>query len=195
MTVPSVTRDWEDVELLYDNQRHDSAEVDEEIENIHSSVPELVDIEVIGQSYEGKNITSLRITNEQNTVQKAKTLVVAHHHGREQISIEMALRFILRLLNGYGHDALLTEYVDTQEIYVIPTLNPDALDIVVNEGNHWLRKNLRPYDNDGDGLYGEDDAEDIDGDGHISEFDVYTKDYPEDPYPSYEILILRRNRQ
>lgn len=175
--VPSISRTWDPVSLLYDDQFHDSAEVDEEIENIHSSVPELVDVEVIGQSYQGKNITSIRITNEQNTVQKAKTLVVAHHHGREQITIEMALRFILRLLNGYGVDATLTEYIDTQEIYVILTINPDALDVVVNEGNHWLRKNLRPFDNDLDGLFGEDTAEDVDGDGHISEFYVYIKDY------------------
>ncbi len=178
VVVPSITRTWDPVSLLYDDQFHDSAEVDEEIENIHSSVRELVDVEVIGQSYQGKNITSIRITNEQNTVQKAKTLVVAHHHGREQITVEMALRFILRLLNGYGVDATLTEYIDTQEIYIILTINPDALDVVVNEGNHWLRKNLRPFDNDLDGLFGEDDAEDVDGDGHISEFYVYIKDYP-----------------
>ncbi len=97
VVVSSITRTWDPVSLLYDDQFHDSAEVDEEIENIHSSVPELVDVEVIGQSYQGKNITSIRITNEQNTVQKAKTLVVAHHHGREQITIEMALRLFYLL--------------------------------------------------------------------------------------------------
>ncbi|MFW9844864.1 MAG: M14 family zinc carboxypeptidase [Candidatus Thorarchaeota archaeon] len=182
VTVPSITRTWDSVSLLYDNQFHDSAKVDEEIENILTSVPELVDVEVIGQSYQGKNITGIRITNEQNTVQKAKALVVAQHHGREQITVEMALRFILRLLNSYGEDTTLTEYIDTQEIYVIPTINPDALDVVVNDGNHWLRKNLRPYDNDGDGLFGEDDAEDVNGDGAISGYDVYTKDYPGETY-------------
>ena len=175
VVIPSIERTWDDVVLLYDDQFHNSAEVDEEIENILASVPELVDVEVIGQSYQGKNITSIRITNEQNTVQKAKTLVVAQHHGREEITVEMALRFILRLVNGYGVDATLTEYVDTQEIFVIPTINPDALDVVVNDGNDWLRKNLRPYDNDGDGLFGEDDAEDVNGDGAISGYDVYSK--------------------
>ena len=175
----SLDRTWESIDLLYGDDFHDSSKVDEEIENIAATVPDLVDIEVIGQSYEGKNITCLRITNEQNPIQKAKTLVVAHHHGREQITVELALRFVLYLLNGYGVDETLTEYVDTQEIYVIPTINPDALDVVVNDGNHWLRKNLRPYDNDGDGLFSEDDAEDVDGDGQISEFYVYIKDYPE----------------
>jgi hypothetical protein len=176
--VSSVTRTWNTLSLLYEEQFHDPIMLDEEIENIHSLVPQLVDIEVIGESFEERNITCLRITNEMNPVQKAKTLVVAQHHGREQITVEMALRFILWLLNGYGTNATITEYVDTQEIYIIPTLNPDALDIVVNDGNHWLRKNLRPYDNDGDGLFGEDDAEDVDGDGKISEFYVYIKDYP-----------------
>jgi hypothetical protein len=185
VVTPSVARTWDPITLLYDGQFHDSNETDEEIENIHSLVPELVDLEVIGQSYLGHNLTSLRITNEQNTIQKAKTLVVAHHHGREQITVEMALRFILHLLNNYGVDDTITEYVDTQEIFVIPTINPDALDVVVNEGNHWLRKNLRPYDNDGDGLFSEDDVDDEDGDGWISNFLVYEKSTPSDNPPFY----------
>jgi len=178
VVTPSVTRTWDDISLLYDEQFHDPVELDEELESIHSFVPELVDLEIIGQSYQGRNLTCLRITNELNVVQKAKTLVVAQHHGREQITVEMALRFILHLLNNYGVDDTITEYVDTQEIYIIPTLNPDALEIVVNEGNHWLRKNLRPFDNDGDGNCSEDDVEDTNGDGWISNFLVYEKDYP-----------------
>ncbi|MFW9792903.1 MAG: M14 family zinc carboxypeptidase [Candidatus Thorarchaeota archaeon] len=178
VTTPSVTKTWSTLSLIYDNQFHDPAELDEELENIHTSVPELVDLEVIGQSYEQRNLTCLRITNEQNTVPKAKTLVVAQHHGREQITVELALRFILHLLNNYGDDPLITEYVDTQEIFVIPTLNPDALEIVVNQGNHWLRKNLKLYDNDGDGFFSEDDVEDVDGDGWITNYLVYEKDYP-----------------
>lgn len=188
VVTPSVTRTWEPVSLLYDGQFHDPVEVDEEIENIHSLVPELVDLEIIGQSYQGRNLTCLRITNELNTVQKAKSLVVAQHHGREQITVELALRFILHLLNNYGVDDTITKYIDTQEIFVIPTINPDALEIVVNEGNHWLRKNLRPYDNDGDGFFGEDDLEDTNGDGHISNFLVYEKDYPsEEPDFYYDV--------
>jgi len=178
VTIPSVDRTWSTVSLIYEGQFHDPVELDEEIENIHSLVPELVDVEILGQSYQGRNITCLRITNEMSSVQKAKTLVVAQHHGREQVTVEAALRFILHLLNNYGVDDTITEFVDSQEIFVIPTLNPDALEVVVNEGNHWLRKNLHPYDNDGDGLFSEDDAEDVDGDGWISNFLVYEKDYP-----------------
>ncbi|MFX0108025.1 MAG: M14 family zinc carboxypeptidase [Candidatus Hodarchaeota archaeon] len=184
----SIDRTWDDVSLMYEGQFHDPAEVEEEIENIHVLVPELVDLEIIGQSYLGRDITCLRITNEQIEIQKAKTLVVAQHHGREQITVEIALRFILQLLNGYGVDSLLTEYIDTQEIYIIPTLNPDALELVVNQNNHYLRKNLRPFDNDNDGLFDEDPIDDANGDGVIYERHVFRKTggEPEFLYQYYE---------
>jgi len=182
----SVDRNWEAIALLYDGQFHDPVEVDEELENIHALVPDLVDLETIGQSYQGRNLTCVRITNELRVTQKAKTLVVAHHHGREQITVELALRFMLHLLNNYGIDDTITEYVDTQEIYIIPTLNPDALEVVVNQGNHWLRKNLHPFDNDGDGNCSEDDVEDVDGDGWISNYYVYLKDNSSDNPPFYD---------
>ncbi len=125
-------RTWEDLALLYDNHFHNSSEVYEEIAYIHDTVPELVDLEVFGQTYLGKDIVSLRITNELRTQQKAKALVVSHHHGREQISIEIALRFILYLLNNYQENSTITDFIDYQEIYVIPALNLDSLDLVIN---------------------------------------------------------------
>ncbi len=171
----SVERTWSDISLIYDGQFHNTSELQDEIDLIHELVPDLVDLEIIGQSILGKNITSLRITNELNPEQKAKTLVVGHHHAREQVTVEMALRFILRLLNNYGVDDEMTEYVDTQEIFVIPTLNPDGLDFVVDEEYYWLRKNLRPFDNDGDGLFDEDYFDDVNDDGCITCWDVFTK--------------------
>ena len=172
----SIERNWENVNLLYEGQYHNSIELENEIQNMQQLVPDLVDVEIIGQSYLGKDIISIRITNKAIEMQKAKALVVAHHHGREQITVEIALRFILRLLNLYGVDETITEYLDTEEIYVIPTINPDALDVVVNEGNNWLRKNLRPYDDDDDGFFDEDSPQDVDGDGIISWFDVYLRE-------------------
>jgi hypothetical protein len=172
---PELERDWDNLSLLYYNIYHNSTEIDEEINRFHDLVPELVDIEVIGQSYLGKNLTALKITNELRTNQKAKTLVVAQHHAREPISAEAALRFIIYLLNNYQVDDDITEFIDNQEIYVIPTLNPDGLDRYVDENDHWLRKNLRPWDDDSDGLFDEDTWEDVNLDGIISSFDVYDK--------------------
>ncbi len=172
---PSIDRTWDDVSLLYPDQYLNSSMVEEEVENILSTAPDLVDVEVIGQSYEGRDIISVRITNEAATQQKAKTLLVAHHHGREMVTVNHAIYFMQWLVNSYGEDDQLTEYVDTEEIYVIPTMNPDALNYIYNTSDHWLRKNLRPYDDDGDGLIDEDTYEDVNDDGYVTQYEVWTK--------------------
>ncbi len=173
---PTVDRDWEWLDLLYEDQFHNYSQTIEEIMRFEQIAPDLIDVWEIGKSYQNRSIYCVRVTNELDSRQKAKSLVVAQHHGREQITVEAALLFILRTLNRYEFEKPMTEYVNSQEIYIIPTLNPDALEVVVNEGNHWLRKNLHPYDDDGDGLFDEDSLEDVDGDGHISRIYIYLKE-------------------
>ncbi len=174
-TLPDVKNTWSPISLVYDNQYHNTSALWEEITIFDEAAGDLIEVDIMGSSHFGQDIKSVRITNELRTHQKAKTLVVANHHGREQISVEVALRFILDLLNNYGVDDFITEAINTQEIYVIPTINPDALDRVVNEHDYWLRKNARPFDDDGDGLSDEDPYEDIDGDGIVSAFVFYEK--------------------
>ena len=163
------------ISLIYEDQYHNSVLLAEEVDYIAQAAPNIVDVFSIGHSYLGKEMRVLKITNETITRQKAKTLVVAQHHGREQITVEMALRFILYLVNNFGSNAQITKYLNSIEIFVIPTLNPDALDRVVNENDFWLRKNLHPYDNDYDGRYDEDPIDDANGDGWISSYDVYER--------------------
>ncbi|NHJ84861.1 MAG: hypothetical protein FK734_05330 [Asgard group archaeon] len=172
---PEIGDNWMNVSLLYENHYHNTSTLWEELNHFNSLAPEIFDLSVIGQSYFNKDIKLVRITNELRTNQKAKTMVVANHHGREQISVEVALQFILYLITGYGIDPLITESIDSQEIYIIPTLNPDALDMVINDNNHWLRKNARPYDDDNDGFFDEDPPDDINADNKISGFFVYEK--------------------
>jgi hypothetical protein len=150
-----------------------------ELEKVNSSASEIVDLFSIGNSIEGRKILCVRITNENNPSFKARTLIVAQHHAREQITVEMALRFILHLVNGYGIEDTITEIIDMQEIYIIPTLNPDGLHYVLGNdtlvGDPWLRKNARQIDDDKDGLFNEDPPEDMDGNGVISNYEMYVK--------------------
>ncbi len=173
---PSINRTWSDVSLLYPDAYHNVSMLEEELDNIQLSVPSLIKVEEIGQSYHNFIINSVCVTNENAPQQKSKTLVVAHHHGREKVTVEVALRFILWLVNNYGIDDDITQFVDTQEIYVIPTLNPETLDWIYITGSPFLRKNMHPYDDDGDGLFDEDDREDINGDGIMSLYEMYEKD-------------------
>jgi len=172
---PSIERTWDDVDLLYPSTFLNSSMVEDEVENLLTSVPELVDVEVIGQSIENRDLLSVRITNEDSPQQKAKTLVVAHHHGRERVTVNVAIYFMQWLVNNYGVDEQITEYIDTQEIYIIPTMNPDSLNYIYNNSDYWLRKNLRPYDDDGDGQIDEDPYEDVNDDGYVTQWEVWRK--------------------
>ena len=175
----SIERTWNDLSLLYQNQYHTPEEVIAELYQLNETAPDLVDLTVLGQSIQGRDIHLIKITNEQTTTPKAGVCIIGQHHAREQISMEAALRFMIRLVNSYGEDEALTHYVNTEEIYIIPTLNPDGLHYVLGndtmEGDPWLRKNLRAIDDDNDGEYDEDPYNDVDGDGIISGYDVFGK--------------------
>jgi len=179
VTNNSITRVWDDISIIYPDQYHTPEQVIEEINLIAVTAPDIVDMTVLGQSIQGRDIHLIKITNEQNTVPKAGVFIIAQHHAREQITVEAALRFMHRLINNYGIDDVLTNYVNTLEIFVIPTLNPDGLHYVVGNdtlvGDPWLRKNLRSIDDDNDGSFDEDPYNDFNLDGIISEYDVFLK--------------------
>jgi hypothetical protein len=172
-------RNWESISLIYPDKYHTPEELINELEEINATVPEIVDLFSIGNSIEGRKILCVRITNENNPSFKAGTLIIAQHHAREQITMEMALRFIIHLINGYGIEDEITEIIDMQEIYIIPTLNPDGLHYAVGNstltGDPWLRKNARQIDDDGDGLYDEDPPEDLDGNGVVANYEMYVR--------------------
>ncbi|MFX0015000.1 MAG: M14 family zinc carboxypeptidase [Promethearchaeota archaeon] len=174
-----IVRDWSSISLIYPDKYHTPNQLIEELLQMNNTAPEIIDLYSIGKSIEGRDIFCLRATNEQNVIPKAGVLFVAHHHAREQITIEMILRFMLILVNNYRINEDITEYIDNLDIYFIPTLNPDGLyyslgnDFV--QGNPWFRKNLRDFDDDKDGRFNEDPPEDTNGDGLISEFEVVNK--------------------
>ncbi len=167
------------INLLYTNTYHNYTQLVEEINHINNAAPDLVEVEAIGESWYNRTIYALRLTNELNMGlgEKAETYFVAQHHAREEITVEVTLRFILTLLNNYRKNDTITQLLDSTAVYFIPTLNPDGLDQIFID--HFQRKNARFIDEDGDGLDGEDpldsdgdgieDNIDDDGDGRINE--------------------------
>ncbi len=125
-----------------------------------ASYPALADTIRIGQAHAPtlRNVTVIKISDNVMTDEnEPEVLYIGNHHARELMSVEMPLMFAQYLLQNYGTDATVTNYVDTREIYLIPILNPDGLAYV--QANHggssstWWRKNRR---NNGDGTFGVD---------------------------------------
>lgn len=125
-----------------------------------STYPALADTIRIGRAYGPtfRNVTAIKISDNVATDEdEPEVLYMGNHHARELMSVEIPLKFAQYLLDNYGTDATVTNYVDTREIYFIPVVNPDGLAYVqanhTGPSNNWWRKNRR---NNGNGTFGVD---------------------------------------
>jgi hypothetical protein len=139
----------------------------------------LATVESIGKSRMGRDQYVMTITNPKTGKHSEKTAmwVDGAVHGNEVNGISCSMYLIWYLLTRYDYDEYVHNLVNNYTFYVLPGLNVDANDSFVmfpNTANN-PREPYRPEDNDGDGLFDEDQTEDVDGDGELSEM------YIEDP--------------
>jgi len=139
----------------------------------------LADIQSIGQSRMGRDQFLITITakNTGDHSEKPAMYVDAAIHGNEVNGVMCSLYLMWYLLTRYDYDQYVYDLVNSTTFYILPGLNVDAIASFVafpNTPNN-PREPYRPEDNDGDGLYDEDQTEDVDGDGELSVM------YMEDP--------------
>jgi hypothetical protein len=87
-------------------------------------------------------------------------------HSGEITSSESVMWLAQHILENYGRDPRITRLVDTKAITFRPQNNPDGSNLYLYTAM-MNRSSVRPVDNDGDGLFDEDENDDIDGDGVI----------------------------
>lgn len=66
---------------------------------------------------------------------KPRFLLQAQVHAREIATGEMAYKYINYLVSGYGTDPAVTNLLNTTEVWVVPIVNPDGVNIVQQGGN------------------------------------------------------------
>lgn len=124
-----------------------------ELRNIQSNFKDLIDLEIIGSTYEGRNIFCLRIGNPSTKNKPALMAIFAEHSG-EHVTTSLALGFTKYLLNNYKKDPKVTAILNEKEIYIIPLMNPDGIEYDLSEKVKpfsW-RKNRRPVAQDAYGV-------------------------------------------
>ena len=158
------------VEIAW-NRYYDYGEIVELCRKLEQAWPEFVKLEFIGKSVEGRDLPLLTVQNQKTgpAARKAAMWIDANIHGNEVQGAETAIYAVWYLLEGYGDIEQATRLLDERVFYVLPMQNPDGR-------AHWFaaandssssRSGTRPTDNDGDGLFDEDPADDLDGDGSI----------------------------
>lgn len=157
---------------------------------LQKKYPQLADIQSVGKSRMGRDQLLLTITAKSTGKPEDKRAmwVDGAIHGNEVNGITCSLYLAWYLLTRYEYDPFVHELVDTTTFYVLPGLNVDANDSYVSFPNteNNPREPYRPTDDDGDGLFDEDQSEDVDGDGELSEM------YIENPAGEFKLSPDKR---
>lgn len=155
--------------------------------------PDLVRIESIGKSYEGRDLWLLTVTRFATgpAEEKPAFWVDGNIHATEVSASSAALYLLHKLTTEDGANADVTRVLDTRTFYVLPRVNPDGAELALADRPRWLRSSVRPYPFDEDPIEGLQ-REDIDGDGRMLSMRVPDPNGAWTPHPSEPRLMVRR---
>lgn len=145
----------------------------EVMQKIAKAHPGLAKIESIGKSYEGRDIMTLTITDFSagKDTDKPAMWIDGNIHSNEIQGAEFALYTAWYLTEMHADTEFIQELLRDKTFYITPTINPDARNDFFLKPNtqNTPRSGVIPLDNDGDGQAAEDEMDDLDGDGHITQ--------------------------
>ena len=107
---------------------------------------DILDLETIGTTVQGRDILALRLTNEANTDEKPTVLYSSTIHAREWISTEVNRRLLEWFIKGWREvKPSIVNILDTTELWFVLVQNPDGYQYTFDGDRLW-RKNLRNND-------------------------------------------------
>jgi Zinc carboxypeptidase len=160
------------VELAFDRW-YDYAELTAAIRKIAAAYPELVTVESIGKSHEGRDllVATVAAKNATPLERRPAMWIDANVHGNEVQGSEVCLYTLWYVCESYGRNAKVKDLLDRAVLYILPSQNPDGRDWWIHGPNtaHSSRTGRVPTDDDRDGAADEDGPNDLDGDGSITQ--------------------------
>ncbi|PJF35998.1 MAG: carboxypeptidase [Candidatus Thermofonsia Clade 1 bacterium] len=156
--------------------------------------PQLVQVQSLGKSYEGRDIWLATLTNRATGAAEEKPAlwVDGNIHASEVSPSSACLYLIQALTSGYGKHADFTRALDTRTFYVCPRLNPDGAELALADKPRIIRSSTRPYPYDEEGLEGLIE-QDIDGDGRMLQMRIPDPNGAWKPHPDEPRLMIRRD--
>jgi carboxypeptidase T len=122
---------------------HTYAETQTELQKAVANYPSLTKLGTAGTSYEGRALSLIKISDNAATDEnEPEVLFTCNQHAREHLTTEMCLHIVQRLTSGYATDSAIKRLVDSTEIWVVPSVNPDGAEYDISGGTfHSWRKN------------------------------------------------------
>jgi hypothetical protein len=125
---------------------HSYTETTAEVAAVAAAHPDIVSRFSIGKSYKGRDIWAVKISDNVG-VDEAEPEVMfdGTTHDDELMGTEMTLHILHWLVDGYGTVPRITNIVNSREIWIVFTVNPDGAEYDISGGKfHFWRKNRQP---------------------------------------------------
>lgn len=116
-------------EAFLDNPRYlDYDGLTNLLKELQSSYSSRVKLASVGKSVKSRELWALEITsNVQNrTLLKPMFKYVANMHGDETVGRQLMVYLALYLIHNYGKIDRVTKLVDSTDIFIMPSMNPDG---------------------------------------------------------------------
>jgi hypothetical protein len=125
---------------------HTYAEVGAAAKAVAAAHPDIARRFSLGKSYQGREIWAMKISDNVATDEpEPEVLYEGGHHADEHMGVEMALKIMHWLVDGYGSESRITRIVDSREIWIVFLVNPDGAEHDIAAGKfHYWRKNRQP---------------------------------------------------
>ncbi|KAJ8712882.1 hypothetical protein PYW08_008186 [Mythimna loreyi] len=93
--------------------------------------PDLIKSYSIGKSVQGRQLLVLQLSEDVNTphYERPSVKYVANMHGDESIGRQLMIYLAQYLLDNYGKNDRVTKLMNTTDIHLMPSLNPDGYEI------------------------------------------------------------------
>jgi len=125
---------------------HTYAEMSADVAATAAAHPSIVQRVAIGKSYLGRTIWAVKISdNVEVDENEPEVLFDGLTHSDEHMGLEMTLKIMHWLVDGYGHNTRITNIVNSREVWIILAVNPDGAEYDIAGGRfHFWRKNRQP---------------------------------------------------
>jgi len=130
-----------------DSNYHNYAEMVADLQAVAAARPNIVHLFSLGTSYQGREIVGARVSDDAtDNLNEPGVFFVGQHHAREHLTVEVVLS-LLHMFAGTTPSPSneVSQLVQTRQIYIVPSLNPDGAEYDIAGGNYsYWRKNRQP---------------------------------------------------
>jgi len=157
--------------------------------------PDLIHLESIGKSHEGRDVWLVTATNFKSgtDLEKPAFWIDGNIHASEVTTSTAALYLIHSLVTKYKQDENITRALDTRVFYIVPRVNPDGAEWALADHPKVIRSSTRDYPYADDPMDGLVNGEDLDGDGRILQMRIEDPNGAWKAHPEEPRLMVRRD--